>query len=144
MPPRRIVFFARALAKAAVRVAPEQDSTHASLTWDAAKKLEGFRGALDAERGGWDALARRFVQHAASIEPLHVVNYASALGWVRPLAEALADVPGGWDALTAALERHEDVVAAGGAEEIGLDGNCLLYTSPSPRDKRQSRMPSSA
>ena len=25
-----------------------------------------------------------------------------------------------------------------------LDINCLLYTSPSPRDKRQSRMPSSA
>ena len=24
------------------------------------------------------------------------------------------------------------------------DQNCLLYTSPSPRDKRQSRMPSSA
>ena len=27
---------------------------------------------------------------------------------------------------------------------IRLAGNCLLYTSPSPRDKRQSRMPSSA
>ena len=26
----------------------------------------------------------------------------------------------------------------------GLADNCLLYTSPSPRDKRQSRMPSSA
>ena len=26
----------------------------------------------------------------------------------------------------------------------GLCGGCLLYTSPSPRDKRQSRMPSSA
>ena len=25
-----------------------------------------------------------------------------------------------------------------------MDGVCLLYTSPSPRDKRQSRMPSSA
>ena len=25
-----------------------------------------------------------------------------------------------------------------------LDITCLLYTSPSPRDKRQSRMPSSA
>ena len=25
-----------------------------------------------------------------------------------------------------------------------LSGDCLLYTSPSPRDKRQSRMPSSA
>ena len=29
--------------------------------------------------------------------------------------------------------------------EVGADNpNCLLYTSPSPRDKRQSRMPSSA
>ena len=27
---------------------------------------------------------------------------------------------------------------------IGPNGSCLLYTSPSPRDKRQSRMPSSA
>ena len=26
----------------------------------------------------------------------------------------------------------------------GADISCLLYTSPSPRDKRQSRMPSSA
>ena len=33
-----------------------------------------------------------------------------------------------------------------GIEEIIVDQlhNCLLYTSPSPRDKRQSRMPSSA
>ena len=28
--------------------------------------------------------------------------------------------------------------------EFKFDGGCLLYTSPSPRDKRQSRMPSSA
>ena len=28
--------------------------------------------------------------------------------------------------------------------EVDLDYVCLLYTSPSPRDKRQSRMPSSA
>ena len=27
---------------------------------------------------------------------------------------------------------------------LGERGSCLLYTSPSPRDKRQSRMPSSA
>ena len=26
----------------------------------------------------------------------------------------------------------------------GINNDCLLYTSPSPRDKRQSRMPSSA
>ena len=30
------------------------------------------------------------------------------------------------------------------AKEVGLSNDCLLYTSPSPRDKRQSRMPSSA
>ena len=29
-------------------------------------------------------------------------------------------------------------------EILRLDNGCLLYTSPSPRDKRQSRMPSSA
>ena len=27
---------------------------------------------------------------------------------------------------------------------IGPNGSCLLYTSPSPRDQRGSRMPSSA
>ena len=27
---------------------------------------------------------------------------------------------------------------------VGVNKACLLYTSPSPRDKRQSRMPSSA
>ena len=31
-----------------------------------------------------------------------------------------------------------------GRELVRLDELCLLYTSPSPRDKRQSRMPSSA
>ena len=30
------------------------------------------------------------------------------------------------------------------AQIISVDNTCLLYTSPSPRDKRQSRMPSSA
>ena len=30
------------------------------------------------------------------------------------------------------------------AIKIDQDWDCLLYTSPSPRDKRQSRMPSSA
>ena len=34
--------------------------------------------------------------------------------------------------------------ALGGAILRVLSSGCLLYTSPSPRDKRQSRMPSSA
>ena len=45
-------------------------------------------------------------------------------------------------------------ITPSGAETLVSEGNkvfieksagiCLLYTSPSPRDKRQSRMPSSA
>ena len=31
-----------------------------------------------------------------------------------------------------------------GAYNYGQDKNCLLYTSPSPRDRQKSRMPSSA
>ena len=34
------------------------------------------------------------------------------------------------------------IIFSGGI--VGLIMICLLYTSPSPRDKRQSRMPSSA
>ena len=30
------------------------------------------------------------------------------------------------------------------SNEMNMFSHCLLYTSPSPRDKRQSRMPSSA
>ena len=38
-----------------------------------------------------------------------------------------------------------DDIIVGGPGFDHLEGNaCLLYTSPSPRDKRQSRMPSSA
>ena len=32
----------------------------------------------------------------------------------------------------------------GGGGERGPSGACLLYTSPSPRDRQKSRMPSSA
>ena len=38
------------------------------------------------------------------------------------------------------FETFEIEVAEWGVDHIA----CLLYTSPSPRDKRQSRMPSSA
>ena len=43
--------------------------------------------------------------------------------------------------------RYEIITATEMAEKMGLGislGNCLLYTSPSPRDRTRSRMPSSA
>ena len=41
--------------------------------------------------------------------------------------------------------RHEFVVLGDHLDHLGVgSGTCLLYTSPSPRDQRGSRMPSSA
>ena len=37
-----------------------------------------------------------------------------------------------------------DIALAHREAKFGMPETCLLYTSPSPRDKRQSRMPSSA
>ena len=41
-------------------------------------------------------------------------------------------------------EKPPALSAAEVEEMIAVANDCLLYTSPSPRDKRQSRMPSSA
>ena len=48
--------------------------------------------------------------------------------------------------LVETMARFEPLLApvAPAAPAAGAAGACLLYTSPSPRDKRQSRMPSSA
>ena len=46
--------------------------------------------------------------------------------------------------LRAAVEKHAPMVLEPGARALVPTGICLLYTSPSPRDQRGSRMPSSA
>ena len=45
---------------------------------------------------------------------------------------------------TGEAEALKQVADAQKYEKIAIAEGCLLYTSPSPRDKRQSRMPSSA
>ena len=46
--------------------------------------------------------------------------------------------------LQAVAEAREDAAAAAEPEVRPYFEDCLLYTSPSPRDQRGSRMPSSA
>ena len=41
-------------------------------------------------------------------------------------------------------ERGLAIATEADTRDLGYIDTCLLYTSPSPRDKRQSRMPSSA
>ena len=45
---------------------------------------------------------------------------------------------------SALVHLKSDTAGTGLKVESVLSSGCLLYTSPSPRDKRQSRMPSSA
>ena len=49
------------------------------------------------------------------------------------------------DELKIILDLYAKMVSEGSWKDYGLNiSSCLLYTSPSPRDMRRSRMPSSA
>ena len=82
-----------------------------------------------------NVLARRFLPLWIGVAPLTAGDSADnsaagvMLAHIKPtLVEALA-----------AFQRFREVGPTGRSLEI-----CLLYTSPSPRDQRGSRMPSSA
>ena len=64
--------------------------------------------------------------------PAHIVNQVCGSG--------LRSVVSGYQSIKLG---ENQIVIAGGQENMSR-ATCLLYTSPSPRDKRQSRMPSSA
>ena len=51
-------------------------------------------------------------------------------------------VAGGGDDFSS--EADLDIAATSAGGNITMSGTCLLYTSPSPRDVEESRMPSSA
>ena len=120
---------------------------------------DGFVVARHLRAAGWpvrlallgsrDALAGDAGHHAGlwegEAEPLDVAVLENAgvvvdalfgAGLTRPLEGAPAD-------LVRAVNRSRLPVVAVDVPS-GLSGDCLLYTSPSPRDQRGSRMPSSA
>ena len=59
---------------------------------------------------------------------IHRIRKSSFLDWMAP------------------RPNHHLLDLAGGTGDIGINfiDSCLLYTSPSPRDRQKSRMPSSA
>ena len=74
--------------------------------------------------------------------------YASALALTLGLS-GCSTLEGVWaDIKTAkpfkSTQSDDNVQEARDVDLAALSDDCLLYTSPSPRDKRQSRMPSSA
>ena len=62
------------------------------------------------------------------------------LDWSRPGTPVATDFGDIYFSTDGGLEETETVFLGG----CGLPEGCLLYTSPSPRDRTRSRMPSSA
>ena len=60
-----------------------------------------------------------------------------------PKTNRFSVVKSGAEKIFDKVEQARQTLAAGQMSYVDLQ-HCLLYTSPSPRDKRQSRMPSSA
>ena len=94
-----------------------------------------------------------------ALVPVEYDHSGDDLAWIDEadvddsLAEVYATATEAIDIIPADAARSTDAGADAGADadagagaDAGSDpsGLCLLYTSPSPRDKRQSRMPSSA
>ena len=95
-----------------------------------------FRGTVDLNNG------------AAAQTP--AVTLPAANGDLYIVAADAASINADWimeSGVTAASENDRIIWDAGGGYWVLIAGGtstCLLYTSPSPRDRTRSRMPSSA
>ena len=70
---------------------------------------------------------------------------APFVGWQRQQSQV--SVQGSIEKALSNLENKEHTIAGAGRTDAGVHAKCqvcLLYTSPSPRDRQKSRMPSSA
>ena len=76
-----------------------------------------------------------------------VYSHSGATGIVKERMDAMADM-GDKSKLVADMFKGKSEfnrnTLADAADAFALHGACLLYTSPSPRDRQKSRMPSSA
>ena len=74
------------------------------------------------------------------------LHYRDAAFQIARAAQVPGETPA-WDILLSFAASAEDPISGGRHKVLGssaLNIPCLLYTSPSPRDQRGSRMPSSA
>ena len=129
-PTRTLEAYARRVA--ALAASEDVEAAHVATLADALKKLSVARGAFDAlaarslakrntiehARNPWDDLASIISMRADALEPLQVTNVVSALGWLEPLASALARVDGGWRRVLASARRRADSIKRGANESL--------------------------
>ena len=109
------------------------------------------RGVCDTLQdidAGMAALARAAPSINVAVQRRRLLDgITTAVGDVRKLVESVSSATQqqaqGFDQVATAIQQMEKVTQtnAATAEESAA---CLLYTSPSPRDRTRSRMPSSA
>ena len=111
---------------------------------------------LRPSRKAYTVLVEEHDQNAAALALFLLVELPTtledALGRRRNLLAQSANLQRSGHALIRRLRQQAanaeadelDVQIAKAKIEVEAYNHCLLYTSPSPRDKRQSRMPSSA
>ena len=78
------------------------------------------------------------------VEPLTRLMYRAMLHPALPLSLQRAAADRALDIEPLPRDTVVRTLTLGGRPTERVTVGCLLYTSPSPRDKRQSRMPSSA
>ena len=83
-------------------------------------------------------MADRSVATTDTLETLRTTfnSLAGDIGDISSLTSASGVIAASTDVVEAVTALNTEISA--------IKAGCLLYTSPSPRDKRQSRMPSSA
>ena len=102
-----------------------------------------FESTIVRQPPGQVAVLLRFLRH----NPLVVIGAVIFLAWVFISIFAAAFAP--YDPLQQNIVDRLQAPSAQhwfGTDQLGRDvfSRCLLYTSPSPRDRTRSRMPSSA
>ena len=118
---------------------------------------EGLAANLIAKSGADAAAVRQAVDAAVAKVPqvsgdAGQIYMDTTTGKVLAEAEKLAEKAGDSFvtverlllALVMIKTKAKDALVAGGLDAKALNETCLLYTSPSPRDRQKSRMPSSA
>ena len=122
-------------------------------TWMVASSFLAYGGSLRVVRSDDDDL-KNAVDSSNSSTSIKIksVDHYEELGYdenVVPNVIVTGKNPGSWanGVRVAILDCKADQILelpASGIATVGFGVTCLLYTSPSPRDSRKSRMPSSA
>ena len=117
--------------------------------WDVAQVKSSFRETVDSLKGmrpirsgGEGVGEHRFTVNNIDAFCLFVVFSRTDSDWTY--LESLTRFLDGGIPNKLSKRLKTDVLHCGYDSNSGMSNYCLLYTSPSPRDKRQSRMPSSA